>query len=31
MLFGDKENYENIHQEKQVNFKEYEDLENDLT
>lgn len=31
MLFGDKENYENIHQEKQVNFKEYEDIENDLS
>src|SRR5690554_6121754 len=31
MLFGDKENYENIHHGKQVNFKEYEDLENDLT
>lgn len=31
MLFGDKENYENIHCGKQVNFKEYEDLENDLT
>lgn len=31
MLFGDKENYENIHCGKQVNFKEYEDLEKDLT
>lgn len=31
MLFGDKENYENIHHGKQVNFKEYEDLEKDLT
>ncbi len=31
ILFGDKENYENIHCGKQVNFKEYEDLEKDLT
>lgn len=31
MLFGDKENYENTHHGKQVDFKEYEDLENDLT